>query len=36
MRDTELTNGDLLSDEMNIKLYVLGSPVVHWILGSIH
>ena len=36
MRDTELTNGDLLPDEMNIKLYVLGSPVVHWIPGHIH
>ena len=36
MRDTELTNVDLLPDEMNIKLYVFGSPVVHWIPGHIH
>jgi len=35
MRDTKLSNGDLLPDEMDVKLNVLGSPVMHWVLGHI-
>lgn len=28
MGDTELPNGDLLTDEVNVELYVLGAPMM--------
>lgn len=36
MCDMELINDDLLSNKMNVKLYVFGAPVVHWISGHVN
>jgi hypothetical protein len=36
MCDTELADGHLLPDEVDVQLYVLGSPVVDWIPGHVH
>jgi hypothetical protein len=35
MGDTKLSNGHLLLYEMNVKLNVLGSSVMHKILGHV-
>lgn len=36
MHDSEFSNGDLLPDEVYVKLYVLRSPVVDRIPGHVH
>ena len=36
MRDTKFSNGDLLSDEVDVKLYVFCSSMVNRVPGHIH
>ena len=36
MKNTELAECNLLSDEMNVKLDVFGPPMMNWISRHVH
>ena len=36
MRDTKFSNGDLLSDEVDVELYVFGSSMMDGVPGHVH
>jgi len=36
MQDTNITNGDTLSDEVEINLDVLRALMLHWVGGHVH
>jgi hypothetical protein len=36
MEDTDLTDGDLFSDEMKINLHMLGALVLNGVVGEVH
>jgi hypothetical protein len=36
MEDADLTDGDLLSDEVKINLHMLGALMVNGVVGEVH